>query len=170
MSKLKKIANSYGFSDVEMKVLLFIILMFLAGSSFSFFISEEPTEVINFDYSSADSLFEMASQTDVNAESLNKIPVPNVDYKQEVLDFNDADFNSNSVVKKKISGRVNINTADIKQFMELPGVGQKTAERIIEYRSSRGKFTSKRDLLQVKGIGSTKFEKFKDLIFIENGK
>jgi comEA protein len=170
MSKLKKIANSHGFSDIEMKVFLFIIFMFLAGMTYDFLISENSPEELNYDYSSEDSLFNIASRDSFKGETLNKITVPNIDYKQEVLDFNNADFNSKSTVKAKISGKVNINTAGIEQLMTLPGIGQKTAERIIEYRKSRGKFTSIRELLQVKGIGSAKFEKFKDLIFIENEK
>jgi competence ComEA-like helix-hairpin-helix protein len=170
MSMLKKIANSYGFSDVEMKVFLFIIFMFLAGLSYNLFFLEDSNDSFEFDYSHSDSLFNAASKDKIVDETLNKIKDSNIDYKQEVLDFNNADFNSKSVGKTKITGRVNINSAGIKQFMELPGIGQKTAERIIEYRTSRGKFSSKKEILQVKGIGAAKYEKFKDLIFIENEK
>lgn len=61
---------------------------------------------------------------------------------------------------------VNINTATAAELVKakLPGVGKKTAERIIEYRNENGSFGSLEDLMQVEGITEGKFEKFKDLI------
>jgi competence protein ComEA len=46
----------------------------------------------------------------------------------------------------------------------LPGVGPILAQRIIEYREESGPFQSVDDLLNVKGIGPSLFEKIRDLV------
>lgn len=56
------------------------------------------------------------------------------------------------------AGVVNINTADASQLALLPRVGEKAAERIIEYRTEHGPFKKAADLMQVKGIGAKTFE------------
>ena len=56
------------------------------------------------------------------------------------------------------AGVVNINTADAAQLALLPRVGEKAAERIIEYRTEHGPFKKTADLMQVKGIGAKTFE------------
>lgn len=63
-------------------------------------------------------------------------------------------------------GKVNINTASVEQLSELPGIGGKTAERIVQKREELGKFKTIEDLKQVKGIGDKKFEKLKPHITI----
>jgi competence protein ComEA len=47
--------------------------------------------------------------------------------------------------------------------MKLPGIGEKTAENIIEHRNSNP-FSKPEDIMNVKGIGPKKFEKMKDMI------
>jgi competence protein ComEA len=64
------------------------------------------------------------------------------------------------------SGKVNINTADSTQLQTLNGVGPATAQKIIDYRDSSGRFTSIEDLKNVSGIGDKTFEKLKDYICV----
>ena len=59
---------------------------------------------------------------------------------------------------------VNLNTATIDQLTTLPGVGRKTAELIIEYRTKSGGFKKIEELMNVKGIGETTFLKLKPLV------
>ncbi len=47
---------------------------------------------------------------------------------------------------------LNINIATAEDLDKLPGIGLKTAQRIIDYRQSYGKFKSAEDVRQVKGI------------------
>ena len=56
------------------------------------------------------------------------------------------------------TGTVNVNTADASQLALLPRVGEKVAQRIIEYRTEHGPFKKATDLMQVKGIGAKTFE------------
>lgn len=69
---------------------------------------------------------------------------------------------------KNNPGLVNINSADLKGMTSLPGIGKSTAERIIQYRTDHGKFKKKEELTNVKGIGTKKFEKIKDLIVLSD--
>lgn len=55
---------------------------------------------------------------------------------------------------------VNINTASVEELSTLPGIGQGTAEKIVDYRKDH-KFKKTTDLMEVKGIGEKKFEKIK---------
>lgn len=59
---------------------------------------------------------------------------------------------------------ININTADEKLLCQLPGIGPKTAQRIIEYRQTHGGFKTVEEIMNVRGIGPKKFEQIKQLI------
>jgi comEA protein len=61
---------------------------------------------------------------------------------------------------------ININTADAGQLIELPRVGPKLAQRILDYRKSNGNFKRVQDLMKVKGIGEKVFAKLQPLITI----
>ena len=61
----------------------------------------------------------------------------------------------------------NINSATKIELMELPGIGEAMAERIIAYRQEHGGFASIEELMNVSGIGETKFNGLKDLITCE---
>ncbi len=51
--------------------------------------------------------------------------------------------------------------------MLLPGIGKKTADAIIEYRTKNGNFTAVDDIAKVKGIGAKKLEKIKQYLVLE---
>jgi competence protein ComEA len=61
---------------------------------------------------------------------------------------------------------INLNTATVDQLETLPGIGRKTAERIIEYRTKSGGFKRIEDLMNVKGIGEKSFLKLKPLVVV----
>lgn len=54
---------------------------------------------------------------------------------------------------------ISINNATIEELCTLPGIGPAMAERIIEYRKTYNGFNNIEDLLNVKGIGTKKYEK-----------
>lgn len=67
------------------------------------------------------------------------------------------------VMKKELSGVVNLNTASAAQLDLLPGIGEKAARRIIEHRS-KTPFAKVDDLRKVKGFGAKKMEKLKSFL------
>lgn len=68
--------------------------------------------------------------------------------------------------KETKSKKININTATEEELDTLPGIGQATAQKIIDYRKQNGKFSKIEEIKEVSGIGDSKFEKIKDLIEI----
>jgi len=66
-----------------------------------------------------------------------------------------------------LEGKININTATAKQLMLLSGIGKKTAENIVEYRTQKGIFAGVDDILKVKGVGKKTLEKIKPYLAVD---
>ena len=64
------------------------------------------------------------------------------------------------------SSKINLNTASATELMQLPGVGEVTAEAIVSHRDTVGKFSAIEDLLDISGIGPAKFEKLHELVTV----
>jgi comEA protein len=56
---------------------------------------------------------------------------------------------------------VNLNTATLAELQALPGIGAKTAERIVQYREKNGPFKKIEELMNVQGIGEKSFLKLR---------
>lgn len=56
------------------------------------------------------------------------------------------------------SGPVNLNSATAEQLDTLDGVGPSTAQKILDFRTAHGGFSSVDDLAQIPGIGPKKLE------------
>ena len=63
---------------------------------------------------------------------------------------------------------LNLNTADIWQLQEIPGIGEILARRIVEYRRAHGGFSSVQQLLDVDGIGLAKLNTIMEYICLED--
>lgn len=60
--------------------------------------------------------------------------------------------------------KININTANAEQLKRIPGIGEKTAAKIIRMRETCGRFNGKKDIFLVRGIGDKKYESIKEYI------
>ncbi|MGL1932974.1 MAG: helix-hairpin-helix domain-containing protein [Desulfotalea sp.] len=69
-------------------------------------------------------------------------------------------------IAQNMNAPININNASHEQLVSLPGIGDKTADSILNYRTENGNFTSVDHLTNVKGIGSKKLMVIKPLITI----
>lgn len=133
MDLLKKLKEYLAFTKNEQTVFLFLSVVFLAGvavKGYKAYIVPEPT--VRFDYSVEDSLFAAGSAS----AAADSIPA-----------------------EKRPPGKIDLNTASKTALMELPGIGEAMAERIILRREEKGRFRTVQDLRKVKGIGEKKFEK-----------
>ena len=59
---------------------------------------------------------------------------------------------------------LDLNSARMEDLMELPGIGEKLAQRLVEYRKSHGGFRSVEDLRRVRGIGEKRMERLRPLV------
>ena len=64
--------------------------------------------------------------------------------------------------------KIDINRAESWLLEALPGIGEVTAQAIVDYRDENDPFQRIEDLLMVKGIGDATFEKMKDFITVSD--
>ena len=67
----------------------------------------------------------------------------------------------------QISFPIDLNTATKEALMTLPRIGEKTAQKILDYREKYGKFAVIEQLMDVEGIGEATFEGLKDMVTVE---
>jgi comEA protein len=171
MRFLSKLNQFFGFTPTESKVVLFLVLTFVAGGAIRIYRIYFPQNLSSrFDYSAADQDFARRSnRIDSLEASLTK---------GEQAAFNTlkptgrtrrpSSANDAKVPKGIPTGTfIDLNTASKEDLMKLPGVGETMAERILLYREENGKFKDIEELKNVVGIGEKKFEKIKPFVRAE---
>jgi competence protein ComEA len=160
---VKKLSEKIGFTQTEIKVILFLVVVFLVGAAYSIVNSSSKGEYINFDYSEQDSLFSLYKKN----FTADKLTEESVDIKKDVLDLKPLDYEQNKKPPLPKEKSININGAGINQLISLPGIGEKTAQKIVLLRNERSGFNNLEELKDVKGIGEVKFNKIKKFLYIE---
>ncbi len=61
---------------------------------------------------------------------------------------------------------INLNSATAAQIASLPGIGQKTAELVVQYRQKNGPFKKIEEIMNVRGIGEKSFLRIKDRLTV----
>ena len=79
-----------------------------------------------------------------------------------------ARFRGEKVAAKSVvvseTALLNINTATVTELVQLPGIGEGFAARIVEHRARFGGFRRKEHLLTVRGMGERRYEAIESLI------
>ena len=128
---LERISKKFGLTQTELKIALFIIVVFIFGLAYKVFFDKQES-------------------------------VP-----YQIFDYNSQSFDN---IQKKVlpaEKSINLNTAKLEELVNLPGIGPKTAQNIIDYRDLHKRFNDINELLKVKNIGEAKFTKIKKYIFID---
>lgn len=165
---MKKLLNKLNLTKKELIVIGFLFITFTAGLILKYTGWKNPND---FDYSKSDREFE--SKVKQSFEELEKNSLTE---QQKIRTDEIKKFADSLIVQKDIPGqkkqiipahKININTAFAGDLQLLPGIGEVTAERIIEFREQKGLFKKIEDLKKVKGIGDKKFEQLKEYISVE---
>lgn len=173
IAKIKDSIKNLSFTVNEKKLILFITVVILAAGGIKLFEGYIHTSK-PYDYSRSDSIFKVLSTRNDFAAS-DTIRNDSSAYQKKL--FSEAVSDSMNSKGKNISKGskqeflkstlININTVPKSDLIKLPGVGEATADKIIEYRSSKP-FKKAADIMRVKGIGEKKFDKMKEFIKTEN--
>lgn len=144
MNAFRRVRDLFTFTKNEQRIFFFLSVVFLIGAGIKAYrIAVENPEERRFDYRASDSLFQARSAL-----------------AQDAL--------TPGAGAKAARGKIDLNRAARRELMQLPGVGESTAARILRYRKEHGPLKSEAELRHVKGIGPKKFEKLRTLVTVGN--
>lgn len=62
---------------------------------------------------------------------------------------------------------INLNLATWHDFASLPGISDNLAKKIIENRTSNGRFNEVNEIMRVKGVGKKRFDQIEEYLTLE---
>ncbi len=164
---LNNISQKFGLTRTEVNTIIFVLVIFVFGLGIN--LTKLEIEQVNqqkFDYSFHDSLFKALENEKRNELIILEKKEKKVDSELELLDFSNTELDSKKEIALNLL-TINLNDADLETLIKLPGIGPKTAEKIIILRTQKDGFSSVDELIEVKGIGLKKLNRIKRFLFIE---
>lgn len=137
---LRRLSDWLALTSTERKIILFLAGTLIVGAGIRLYQETFPS-VPEFDYRASDSTFAALS----------------------------ARTSEESTAEDDTGGAsiININNASKQELMSLPGIGAVTAERILTYRDTAGRFGSIDQLRNIKGISAKKLERLRPLLTVQ---
>ena len=170
MKKLLDIVSQkIGLTKTEINTILFVLVVFTFGwfANYSKIKLSENSK-IKYEYNFEDSLFKALNDKKNDKSIPFKKKEKRVDSEVELSDFSNGKLDSKT---KSIplceEHSININTANEGTLKKIPGIGSKTAIKIILLRTQKGGFSSLDELTDVKGIGLKKLNKIKKFLYLK---
>jgi comEA protein len=138
-----RVMNFFIFTPQESKAVIFLVVILLLGSGVTLYKKYHP-----------DFAPELLLRGEWSRESKVKVPAKSSTVKE----------NENLIPSE---GKINLNTATLKELEFLPGIGKELGKRILDYRERQGGFSNIEELQKIKGIGPKTFDKLKNLVSTE---
>lgn len=166
---MKKILLKTGLTKKELIIIGFLFICLAAGLVLKYSEWKKPE---NHDYTETDKEFDSRVKMSFAELEKNNLNSEQKEKSEEMKRFADSLITQTDLPEKTKKTlppgkKININTAFAGDLQLLPGIGEVTAERIIDYREQKGGFKRLEDIKNVKGIGDKKFELLKELIIVE---
>ncbi len=151
-----------------MKLLIFLLFLSLSISRFEIIEFSDPTtkmiEVEVLGEVKNPGIYQVKNQSKLR-DLLEKVVILD---NAELLSINGNislhDQDLIIIPPKREKRKISINFSSVEELVELSGIGDGIAARIVEYRENHGLFQTIEELKEVKGIGDKIFEKIKDEI------
>ena len=116
--------------------------------------------------------YEVAAQTEPAVKQTDELPAqeekdkPDAAADTAALDESEAE----EAAQPEITYPLDLNRATLEELMTLPRIGEKLAQRILDYRAQYGRFSAPEQLMDVEGIGEGTFEGLRELVTVEDSK
>ncbi len=165
---INNIKTTLGLAKYELTVLFIIFIGLFAGIIIKTVNSEKKTDyelIQTRIYQTLDSIAE-ADRTSFVGSDLTGSIIEELEAGDTIIKKEEFFPSAKKKELPETSKKINLNTASRVQLMELPGIGEKTADKIIEFRNTNP-FSSIEEIMKVKGIGIKKFEKMKEFIEVK---
>jgi competence ComEA-like helix-hairpin-helix protein len=159
MISLTDLQHRFGFTRNEVALILFLSLSLMAGAGIRWIRSAGPggTEIPSPSfYAASDS--EFAARSDAVASGATSAAADTAPPAPHSRPFPH---------KPPLpSAGIDVNSAPPETLVQLPGIGEAYARRIVAYREEHGRFSRIEDLMRVSGIGPRKFEALRPFVTV----
>ena len=150
-------------SGKEATVLVAFLLLLAGSHLFRYVRYHQPLFDEDY-YAETDSLFRVLS---MRADSMDAVDTVHVGFGVIPGSIRSAGTDvqmwvlRDTLEKPTANFPIDINDADARTFQALPRIGPKMAERIVQFRTAKGSFSSIEELLDVRGIGEKTLEQLR---------